>query len=78
MVGITIYLVNSPSLSATEYADNIHGKKPQAAHIPGEFTVTCAMVVLLIAFNISCIASTTRRNVVDDADGKKIVTFSFA
>ena len=45
--------------------------------IMGELTFTCAMVVLLRALNISCIASTTYRNVVDDADGKKIVTFSF-
>jgi hypothetical protein len=67
----------SPSPSATEYADSIHGQKPQAVHIMGELTFTCAMVVLLRALNISCIVSTTHRNVIDDADGKKIVTFSF-
>lgn len=68
---------SDPSPSATEYADNIHGQNPQAVHILGELSFTCAMVVLLRALNISCIAFTTHRNVVDDADSKKIVTFSF-
>lgn len=50
--------------------------KPDAVHIMGEMTFTYALVNLLKAAGIKCIASTTKRNV-EEVDGKQISTFQF-
>lgn len=48
-----------------------------AVHIMGEFTFTFALVSMLQQRGISCIASTTRRMVVDNPDGSRNVQFDF-
>jgi len=47
-----------------------------AVHIMGELTFTFAIVNILLKQNISCVASTTTRNV-SEIDNKKITEFSF-
>lgn len=47
-----------------------------AVHIQGEFTFVFKLVYLLKNIGISCVASTTERNV-KEIDGKKIVEFNF-
>ena len=49
---------------------------PIAVHIQGEFTLVFALVTLLKSSGISCIASTSNRNVSDDG-AKKIIIFEF-
>ncbi|RLD44197.1 MAG: CRISPR-associated protein [Bacteroidetes bacterium] len=49
---------------------------PNAVHIQGEFTLVYALVTMLKTSGISCIASTSSRNVSNDGD-KKIIIFDF-
>ena len=51
--------------------------KPNAVHIQGEFTFVFALVSLLLSSGIKCVASTTRRTVEEEANGKKISVFEF-
>ena len=46
-------------------------------HLMGEFTLTEALLIRFRELRIPCVASTTRRNVVETEDGKKIVEFKF-
>lgn len=46
-------------------------------HVMGELTFTYALVSRLKATGITCLASTTERNVVIDPDGKKVSEFKF-
>ncbi|RCK71572.1 MAG: hypothetical protein IGBAC_0118 [Ignavibacteriae bacterium] len=50
--------------------------KYNAVHIMGEFTFVFNLVNLLKKNNISVVASTTER-IIEEKDGKKIVTFNF-
>lgn len=50
---------------------------PLAVHVMGEFTFTLALVGLLQAKGIHCIASTTERIVTDKSNGKRVTTFRF-
>ena len=64
---------------ADEYADRIneiHTDQP-FVHVMGEMTFTYAMVRRLQSSNITCLASTTRREVKELEDGKRITTFRF-
>ncbi len=47
-----------------------------AVHIQGEFTLVYALVTMLKSSRISCIASTSNRNVSDDGV-KKVIIFEF-
>jgi hypothetical protein len=49
---------------------------PNAVHIQGEFTLVYALVKLLEAAGISCVASTSHRNVQTEGD-KKVIVFEF-
>lgn len=46
-------------------------------HLMGEFTMTIALLHRFQRLGITCIASTTSRNVVETKDGKKVVEFKF-
>lgn len=48
-----------------------------AVHIMGELTFCFALVARLQKAGITCIASTTRRETVDNPDGSKTVHFGF-
>jgi hypothetical protein len=50
--------------------------KSCAVHIQGEFTLTYALVNLLKAKGIQCIASTSKRDVSEE-NGKKVIRFKF-
>ncbi len=50
---------------------------PHAVHIQGEFSFVCAVVALLTAAGITCVASTTRRIVTTRENGEKISRFDF-
>ena len=56
---------------------SISNQEPLTVHIVGEFTFTHALVNRLKIAGICCVASTTRRNVVDNPDGTKITNFEF-
>ena len=49
-----------------------------AVHLMGEMTFCFALITRLKSIGIDCIASTTRRNVTDNADGSKTTHFEFA
>ena len=56
---------------------NLTGAMQPVVHIMGEMTYTYAVVSLLKAKGIKCVASTTERNTVMTPDGKKISEFKF-
>ena len=63
-----------------EYAGKVlqlAGKQPVTVHLMGEMTFTYALVQLLKARGIRCLASTTSRDVVMLPDGTKQVAFHF-
>lgn len=65
---------------ADEYVQKIKetaGDKTFAVHLMGEMTFTFAMLKRLQNMNITCVASTTERNVIEMSQGKKEVQFSF-
>jgi len=74
--GDEIYIENL----ADEYANKIRqvseGKRA-TVHLMGEMTFTFALLSKLQAAGITCIASTSRRMVVDDKPGHREVTFQF-
>lgn len=51
--------------------------EPHAVHVMGEMTLTYAVVRLLKEAGITCVASTTRREVSTLPDGSKVSTFRF-
>lgn len=46
-------------------------------HLMGEMNFTFALLQLLQEHHIPCVASTTRRDAVEDGSGQKISTFQF-
>ncbi len=62
---------------ARTYAEQIATLRPQAVHLMGEMTFTCYLVSLLQRTGIACIASTSERLVLEEADGKKTIVFDF-
>lgn len=74
--GDEIYIENL----ADEYVNKIRqaseGKRA-TVHLMGEMTFTFALLSKLQAAGITCIASTSRRMVVDDKPGHREVTFQF-
>ena len=65
---------------ASNYASRIEAMdhdETVTVHVMGEMTFTLALVDKLTAAGIACVASTTRRNVVDNPDGTKTVRFDF-
>lgn len=70
---------------ATSYFKNIvsifdqcaNEPKANAVHIQGEFTFVYRLVTLLKQSGITCLASTSKRNIVENNAGEKIVKFSF-
>ena len=61
---------------AEQYYICIYTEAPKVVHLMGEMTFTFALVTILKAAGITCIASTTNR-IVEERDGKKIVQFEF-
>ncbi len=51
--------------------------QPNAVHIQGEFTFVYKIVTLLKTSHITCVASTSVRNVIEKENGEKIVRFNF-
>jgi hypothetical protein len=49
----------------------------EAVHIMGELTFVHAFVNAAAAKNITCVASTTKRSVVEEANGQKTSVFEF-
>lgn len=62
---------------AQNYCTQILELAPTAVHVMGEMTFTFALVKLLQAAGITCIASTTDRNTIDNPDGSKTLQFNF-
>lgn len=68
-----------------ELADNVMkqvqevGKNhcPLTAHVMGEMTLTMRLIEKLKNIGVTCVAATTNRNVVDNPDGTRTVTFNF-
>ncbi|MEA2041692.1 MAG: CRISPR-associated protein [Bacteroidota bacterium] len=49
----------------------------QAVHVMGELTFVYAFVKAAAAKNINCVASTTKRTVLEEKDGRKTTRFEF-
>lgn len=64
-------------LLVAQHESQIMDLKPMAVHIMGEMTFTFRLVSKLKQKGIRCIASTTERDVREDAKGNKISTFRF-
>lgn len=62
---------------AMDYCQQIVELQPQAVHVMGEITFTFTLVRLLQKQEISCIASTSQRKVLTEANGQKTVLFEF-
>lgn len=62
---------------AIDYYQQVIALQPQAVHLMGEMTFTYALVRLLQAAGITCIASTSQRKIITEEHGKKIVLFEF-
>ena len=65
---------------ADEYVQKIKetaGDKTFAVHLMGEMTFTFAMLKRFQNMNITCVASSTERKVVQLDDGEKIAQFKF-
>ncbi len=69
------------TLAKTYFEDIIDIKNsantPITVHIMGEMNFVYALVSLLQAIDIQCVASTTERKVLEEKDGKKTVQFNF-
>lgn len=50
---------------------------PTAVHLMGELTFSFALVHLLQAQGITCVASTARRQSIDKGEGRKEIVFEF-
>jgi hypothetical protein len=68
---------------ANDYVQGIRGlakvenNLPFAAHVMGEMTLVFRIVTLLKQSDITCVASTSERNSVENADGSKTIQFEF-
>lgn len=61
-----------------DYALNVQQDEYNfAVHIQGEFTFTYALVNLLKAEGVKCVASTSERKTIDLGNGKKELQFNF-
>ncbi len=62
---------------AWDYFEKVAEHHPEAVHLMGEATFTFALVSLLKANGIPCIASTTERIVTLEENGEKRTQFKF-
>lgn len=66
---------------AREYTNRILALKEQplehTVHVMGEMTFTYTLVNILQLYGMTCVASTTERNVTENPDGSKTVSFRF-
>jgi hypothetical protein len=68
---------------AADYVQQIRGlakaegNQPFAVHIMGEMTLIFRVVSLLKRSKITCVASTSERNSIENADGSKTMQFKF-
>lgn len=60
-----------------QYLVKVMELKPVAVHIMGEMTFTFRIITKLKESGIHCVASTTRRESIEDGNGKKTSIFSF-
>lgn len=64
------------SMLAKDLVDKVILNRERVVHIMGEMTLTYKVVTMLKALNITCVASTTEREVVEDGN-TKTVKFNF-
>ncbi len=57
--------------------ENPNDNYPDAVHIQGEFTFVFAFVGLMHKHSVECVASTTKRTVVEETNGQKTSVFEF-
>ena len=62
---------------ARKYVELIISRKPMAVHLMGEMNFTFQLINYLMEEGIECIASTTKRMVIDQEDGTQKSTFNF-
>lgn len=63
---------------ATEIETTLHSSKEEnAVHVMGELTFCVALVRLLQAKSVKCVASTTQRDTIEHANGTKTSRFQF-
>ena len=70
-------MANASILKLTSIMLDQSDGKPSAIHIMGEMTLTYAIVSRLTDHGITCLASTTKRDVTFDKDGNKVAAFQF-
>lgn len=46
-------------------------------HIMGEMTFTCTLIAMLQKGGFRCVAATSQRNTIENADGSKTIVFNF-
>jgi hypothetical protein len=59
------------------YVSNVRRSDPRAVHLMGELTFCAQLALALHQIGILVVASTTRRNVILEADGVKTSKFEF-
>lgn len=71
--------VASLALASVKECLSLIKRSPGAAvvHVMGEFTFTFAFVAEMQRSGVTCVASTTDRNVVPNPNGTRTVTFTF-
>lgn len=66
---------------AERYAETVllrlQGRTVRAVHLMGEMTFTLALTARLQREGVLVVCSTTRRNVIEEKDGKKTTRFEF-
>ncbi len=62
---------------AKEYLEKIEAYKTPTVHIAGEMTFTYCLINKLKKRKIPCVASTSKRNIIHEADGTKTMKFEF-
>lgn len=60
-----------------EIRARLQSEAVQAVHLMGEMTFTVALTALLQQHDIPVYCSTTRRNILEEKDGRKISQFEF-
>jgi hypothetical protein len=68
--------IDEINLLAEKYLVDIRKIDPMAIHLMGELTFTFCLVQHLQRMGYLCLASTSER-LVEEKDGKKIITFNF-
>lgn len=62
---------------AVEYGFKVRATEAETVHLMGEMTFTFVLVKILQYFKIKCVASTSERKSIENADGTKTIQFDF-